>query len=91
MKPQALRAPLALFGRAHEAGLHAIAIGGIDAGNAGRVAAVGAEAVAVISSVFGEPGSPPDETTIETNARRISEAFEAGVKQPASRDLKYCH
>lgn len=86
VKPQAIRAPLALFDRAREAGLHAIAIGGINAGNVGRVAAAGAAAVAVITSVFGDPGSPRDETTIETNARRISEAFEAGVDQPASRD-----
>ncbi len=84
VKPEAVRAPLALFSRAREAGLHAVAIGGIDAGNVGRVAAAGADAVAVITSVFGEPGSPCDAITIEANARRISEAFEAGVRSPAS-------
>ena len=84
VKPTAVKAPLGLFGEARKAGLHAVAIGGIDAGNAGRVAAAGADAVAVITSVFGEPGLPCDSGTIEANARSISEAFEAGSGQPVS-------
>lgn len=84
VKPDAVRAPLALFERAREAELHAVAIGGIDADNAGRVAIAGAKAVAVITAVFGEPGSLADEETIEANARRISEGFEGGVRRSAS-------
>ncbi len=79
VKPTAVRAPLALFGKAREAGLHAVAIGGIDAENAGDVARAGAEAVAVITAVFGEAGAGERYTSeIEDNARRIAEAFEAG-------------
>jgi thiamine-phosphate pyrophosphorylase len=35
-----------------------VAIGGIDAGNAGTLVAAGADAVAVISAVFGAPDLP---------------------------------
>ncbi len=84
VKPEAVRAPLALFGRARQAGLHAVAIGGIDAGNAGQVAAAGAEAIAVITAVFGDPGSPVDEATIEANARRVAAAFDAARARSAS-------
>ena len=54
-KPLAVRAPLALLGRARAEGLNTIAIGGIDADNAASVFAAGADAVAVISAVFGTP------------------------------------
>lgn len=86
VKPGAVRAPLALFARARDAGMHSVAIGGIDAGNAGRVAAAGAAAVAVITAVFGgaESGAGVgrlDSAKIEANARRIAAAF---ALQPAS-------
>lgn len=85
VKPGAVRAPLALFARARETGMHAVAIGGIDAGNAHEVARAGAEAVAVITAVFGEASGAEraNVTRIEGNARRIAEAFEAGRQNAA--------
>lgn len=80
VKPGAVRAPLALFSQARAAGLYPVAIGGIDAGNAGQVAAAGAAAVAVITAVFGEvrEGGRAEFVQIESRARKIVEAFEAG-------------
>ncbi|MCL4184952.1 MAG: thiamine phosphate synthase [Burkholderiaceae bacterium] len=82
VKPAAVRAPLELFTRARGAGMHAVAIGGIDAGNAGQVAAAGAAAVAVITAVFGQAGNAAhtDASAIEANARRIVEAFGSGLQ-----------
>lgn len=74
VKPGAVRAPLQLFTKARELGLHAVAIGGIDAENVHEVAAAGATGVAVITAVFSE-GS--DATTIESNARCIAGRFAA--------------
>lgn len=54
-KPAAVRAPLDLFRRAKAAGMNTVAIGGIEAGNAAQVVAAGADAIAVISGVFGAP------------------------------------
>jgi thiamine-phosphate pyrophosphorylase len=54
-KPQAVRAPLALFGQARAMGLPAVAIGGIDRSNARLPIEAGADAVAVISDVFTAP------------------------------------
>jgi len=81
VKPGAVRAPLGLFARAREAGLHAVAIGGIDAANAFEVAEAGAAAVAVITAVFGEAGGVrrADEASIEASARRMRQAFGAGL------------
>ena len=86
VKPGAVRAPLALFGRAREAGLHAVAIGGIDAGNAFEVAEAGAAAIAVITAVFGhaQGTARADAPAIESNTRRIVSAFEAGRRGHAS-------
>lgn len=74
VKPAAVRAPLALFGRARAAGLHAVAIGGIDAGNIAQVAAAGAQAAALISAVYDapDPGAA---------ARRLSDEFQQGLAQ----------
>lgn len=52
-KPDATRAGLRLFAEARGLGAPLVAIGGIDAGNAGQVLAAGADAIAVISGVFG--------------------------------------
>jgi len=84
-KPGAVRAPLALFAQARASGLYPVAIGGIDAGNAGQVAAAGAAAVAVITAVFGEgrEGGCAGLAEIESRARKIVEAFEA-AQQSAS-------
>ncbi|MFN7570220.1 MAG: thiamine phosphate synthase [Betaproteobacteria bacterium] len=72
VKPDAVRAPLSLFARARAAGLHAVAIGGIDAGNIGLVAAAGAQAAALIGAVYdaSDPGAA---------ARRLSEEFQRGL------------
>jgi len=82
VKPGAVRAPLALFARAREAGMHAVAIGGIDAGNAYEVAQAGAGAVAVITAVFGEAGGVgrAEAAQIESDARRVLEAFGSGTQ-----------
>ncbi len=55
-KPDALRAPLELLRRAREA-LHVpiVAIGGISPENGGRLIEAGADALAVIHGVFGQP------------------------------------
>jgi thiamine-phosphate pyrophosphorylase len=75
VKPAAVRAPLELFRRAREAGLHAVAIGGIDAQNAGAVAAAGAAAVAIITAVFGAGSVSVEPQEIEARARAIVAAF----------------
>jgi thiamine-phosphate pyrophosphorylase len=78
VKPAAVRAPLGLFREAREAGLHPVAIGGIDADNARQVAAAGAAAIAVITATFGEASEKRDPAAIEDHARRILKAFVAG-------------
>lgn len=52
-KPDAARAELSLFAAARILGAPLVAIGGIDAGNAGQTLAAGADATAVIGGVFG--------------------------------------
>jgi thiamine-phosphate pyrophosphorylase len=51
-KPNAVRAPLALFSRARALGVPLIAIGGITLENAPEVIAAGADCLAVISDLF---------------------------------------
>jgi thiamine-phosphate pyrophosphorylase len=51
-KPQALRAPLALFGGAKTLGVPLAAIGGITLENAPQLIAAGADLLAVISDLF---------------------------------------
>jgi len=51
-KPTAVRAPLQLFARARSAGLHAVAIGGIDETNIAAVAQAGARAAALITAIY---------------------------------------
>jgi thiamine-phosphate pyrophosphorylase len=52
VKPEALRAELSLLRDASSLGVPVVAIGGIDADNAGDLFSAGADAVAVISAVF---------------------------------------
>ena len=87
VKPGAVRAPLDLFARARAAGLHALAIGGIDADNAREVAAAGAAAAAVITAVFGaeHDSGHADAPAIEASARRVADAFAAGARAAAAR------
>ncbi len=54
VKPQARRASTAVLAQARALGVPVVAIGGIDADNADGLARAGADAVAVISAVFGE-------------------------------------
>lgn len=54
-KPQAVRAPLALFGQARALGLNTVGIGGIDRSNAASVIDAGADAVAIITDLFADP------------------------------------
>jgi thiamine-phosphate pyrophosphorylase len=67
-KPQAVRAPLALFAQAAHLGLPRVAIGGINAANAVLAAAAGADAVAMISALY----DAPDPQAV---ARAISQLF----------------
>jgi thiamine-phosphate pyrophosphorylase len=55
VKPGARRADVALLARARGLGVPVVAIGGITAANARALVAAGADAVAVISGVFGAP------------------------------------
>jgi len=52
-KPHAVAAPLSLFAQAKQLGLPSVAIGGITPENAADVVAAGADAIAVISGLFG--------------------------------------
>jgi thiamine-phosphate pyrophosphorylase len=54
-KPQAVRAPLALFGDATTLGVPLAAIGGITLENAPQLIAAGADLLAVISDLFDAP------------------------------------
>lgn len=70
-KPEAVRAPLTLLTQAkQQLVLPLVAIGGINAGNAAPVIAAGADALAVISSVF--LAADP-----EAEARRLATLFPA--------------
>jgi thiamine-phosphate pyrophosphorylase len=68
VKPDARRAEVELLGMARELGVPVIAIGGITAANAPVLGRAGANAVAVISFVFGAPD-------VEAAARAIASAF----------------
>lgn len=74
-KPDAVRAPLELLRVARrELGVPVVAIGGIDHTNAGVLHEAGADAIAVISAVFGA-------ADIEQAARRLSAIFERSRTQ----------
>lgn len=74
-KPDAVRAPLELLRVAsRELGVPVVAIGGIDHMNAGVLQEAGADAIAVISAVFGA-------ADIEQAARRLSASFERSRTQ----------
>jgi thiamine-phosphate pyrophosphorylase len=74
-KPGARRADVALLGSAASLGVPVIAIGGITAANAGALRQAGADAVAVISAVFGA-GEPAE---ILRAARAIAACFRAAT------------
>ena len=54
-KPDAVRAPLSLFGQARALGVPLVAIGGITLENATEVIRAGADCIAVISALFDAP------------------------------------
>ena len=70
VKPGARRADISLLQRARRFGVPVAAIGGIDAGNAGRLVAAGADALAVITAVFGA-------ADVEAAARTLAHAASA--------------
>ena len=71
-KPDAMRAPLALFAEARTLGIRVplVAIGGINLDNAAAVIAAGATAIAVISDLFDAPD-------IRARAEQFSHLFNA--------------
>lgn len=71
VKPAARRAPLDLLARARALAVPVVAIGGIDATNAGSLRDAGANAVAVISAVFAHEAHDD----IVRHARAIAELF----------------
>ena len=73
-KPDAIRAPLALFGEARARGIQVplVAIGGITLDNAPTVITAGATAIAVISDLFDAPN-------IRARAEQFSHLFEAAT------------
>jgi thiamine-phosphate pyrophosphorylase len=78
-KPGAVRAPLRLL-RDASAGLDVpvVAIGGIEAANAGTLIEAGADAIAVISALFDAPD-------VERAARRLSSLFDQAAIQETIR------
>jgi len=74
-KPDAVRAPLSLFGQARALGVPLVAIGGITLENATDVIRAGADCVAVISALFDAPD-------IGERARAISDLFSTRTSAP---------
>lgn len=72
-KPAAVRAPLALFSQAQALGLNTVGIGGIDRHNAASVIDAGADAVAIITDLFGDPDPAMAARTLRT---RVHEALD---------------
>lgn len=73
-KPGAVRAPLELLTRAKARGWNVVGIGGVDASNARGAIEAGADAVAVITGVFGQQGTSASNT--ESAASMIVRAIE---------------
>ena len=73
VKPNAVRAPLQLLAQGAQRGWNLVGIGGIDAGNAAQAIVAGADALAVITAVFGTPGRQPSE--IEAAAIALCKAI----------------
>jgi len=73
-KPDAVRAPLALFGQARALGLPLVAIGGITLENAPQVIAAGADCLAVITDLFDAPD-------VAARARDYARLFQHALQQ----------
>ena len=75
-KPDAVRAPLTLFGQARALGVPLVAIGGITLENAADVIRAGADCIAVISALFDAPD-------IGDRARAFTDLFTTRTSAPA--------
>jgi thiamine-phosphate pyrophosphorylase len=84
VKPGAVRAPLELLGRAREQGWNVVGIGGIDADNVGGAVETGADAVAVITALFGSPGGPVKD--IERAALALCEKIRTALREGPGQD-----
>jgi thiamine-phosphate pyrophosphorylase len=78
VKPGARRADVALLARARSLGVPVVAIGGITAGNARDLFAAGADAVAVISDVFGH-AEPRGIERAASDVAAVHHAFRGGA------------
>lgn len=85
-KPAAVRAPLALFQQAREAGLHAVGIGGIDRSNAATVIAAGAQAVAVINDLFSDADPTSAAQALRQQIAKVRGQSGSGADQFLTRD-----
>ena len=74
-KPEAVRAPLALFVQARTLGVALVGIGGIDATNLPRLIDAGADAAAVIAAVFEASDERPDIDAIRERASGLARCF----------------
>jgi len=74
-KPDAVRAPLTLFGQARALGVPVAAIGGITLENAAEVIRAGADCIAVISALFDAPD-------ISKRARAFTDLFSSRTSAP---------
>jgi thiamine-phosphate pyrophosphorylase len=77
VKPRARRASLSLLGRARDLGVPVVAIGGITAANAPALVAAGADALAVISALFGAH----DAAGVRRAASALAAASESSPRQ----------
>lgn len=75
-KPAAVRAPLELLGQARALGVPVVAIGGVALHNVAALRAAGADAVAVVSGLFGGAEERPDALKVLNRARAWVEEFE---------------
>jgi thiamine-phosphate pyrophosphorylase len=74
-KPDAVRAPLTLFGQARSLGVPLVAIGGITLENAAEVIRAGADCIAVISGLFDAPD-------VSERARAFTDLFSIRTSAP---------
>ena len=84
VKPDARRAETFLLARARRLDVPIVAIGGITASNAGGLALAGADAVAVITAVFGSS----DVRAVEHAARTLCAAIKRRCPTPLSSRLR---
>ena len=79
-KPHARRADPALLAQAQSLGVPVVAIGGITAANAAGLIAAGADALAVISDVFGQPDAETIREAADAFVRVFHSATRTGVQ-----------